>query len=180
MAPCHIILPASGTHSRLFSPLPPDEREVVQKKTFTKWVNSHLARVSCRISDLYKDLRDGRMLIKLLEVLSGEMLVKPVPVPSTPPQEGHFGGYLRFSWPARHQFLNQVSIWLTGLSDLFPALVLQTSPIPSCSSQKPCRALSFSLGSGQLELPCSGPAPRLPTWKTICGLLEKFASLLDH
>ena len=57
----------------------PDEREVVQKKTFTKWVNSHLARVSCRITDLYKDLRDGRMLIKLLEVLSGEMLVKPLP-----------------------------------------------------------------------------------------------------
>ncbi|XP_004698710.1 spectrin beta chain, erythrocytic isoform X1 [Echinops telfairi] len=54
-----------------------DEREVVQKKTFTKWVNSHLARVSCRITDLYKDLRDGRMLIKLLEVLSGEMLPKP-------------------------------------------------------------------------------------------------------
>ncbi|KAI4876973.1 hypothetical protein NFI96_009005 [Prochilodus magdalenae] len=47
-----------------------DEREAVQKKTFTKWVNSHLSRVSCRITDLYMDLRDGRMLIKLLEVLS--------------------------------------------------------------------------------------------------------------
>ncbi|XP_062907873.1 spectrin beta chain, non-erythrocytic 1-like isoform X1 [Mobula hypostoma] len=54
-----------------------DEREVVQKKTFTKWVNSHLARVTCRITDLYTDLRDGRMLIKLLEVLSGELLPKP-------------------------------------------------------------------------------------------------------
>eukprot|EP00071_Canis_lupus_P007276 XP_005623261.1 spectrin beta chain, erythrocytic isoform X1 [Canis lupus familiaris] len=54
-----------------------DEREVVQKKTFTKWVNSNLARVPCRITDLYKDLRDGRMLIKLLEVLSGEILPKP-------------------------------------------------------------------------------------------------------
>lgn len=52
-----------------------DEREAVQKKTFTKWVNSHLARVTCRISDLYMDLRDGRVLIKLLEVLSGELLV---------------------------------------------------------------------------------------------------------
>uniref|UniRef100_A0A673I3I1 Spectrin beta chain n=1 Tax=Sinocyclocheilus rhinocerous TaxID=307959 RepID=A0A673I3I1_9TELE len=52
-------------------------REAVQKKTFTKWVNSILARVSCRISDLYLDLRDGRMLIKLLEVLSGERLPKP-------------------------------------------------------------------------------------------------------
>ncbi|XP_053365355.1 spectrin beta chain, erythrocytic isoform X1 [Clarias gariepinus] len=54
-----------------------DEREAVQKKTFTKWVNSILARVSCRISDLYLDLRDGRMLIRLLEVLSGERLPRP-------------------------------------------------------------------------------------------------------
>uniref|UniRef100_A0A7N8Y2Z9 Spectrin beta chain n=1 Tax=Mastacembelus armatus TaxID=205130 RepID=A0A7N8Y2Z9_9TELE len=54
-----------------------DEREAVQKKTFTKWVNSILSRVGCRISDLYLDLRDGRMLIKLLEVLSGEKLPKP-------------------------------------------------------------------------------------------------------
>lgn len=52
-----------------------DEREAVQKKTFTKWVNSHLGRVTCRIGDLYTDLRDGRMLIRLLEVLSGEQLV---------------------------------------------------------------------------------------------------------
>lgn len=54
---------------------PSDERDAVQKKTFTKWVNSHLARVSCRISDLYNDLRDGYMLTRLLEVLSGELLV---------------------------------------------------------------------------------------------------------
>ncbi|CAB1332984.1 unnamed protein product [Coregonus sp. 'balchen'] len=54
-----------------------DEREAVQKKTFNKWVNSHLGRVTCRIGDLYTDLRDGRMLIRLLEVLSGEQLPKP-------------------------------------------------------------------------------------------------------
>lgn len=60
----------------LTSVLPSDEREAVQKKTFTKWVNSILSRVGCRISDLYLDLRDGRMLIKLLEVLSGERLVR--------------------------------------------------------------------------------------------------------
>ncbi|KAI4813926.1 hypothetical protein KUCAC02_003146, partial [Chaenocephalus aceratus] len=53
------------------------EREAVQKKTFTKWVNSHLGRVTSRIGDLYTDLRDGRMLIRLLEVLSGEQLPKP-------------------------------------------------------------------------------------------------------
>ncbi|XP_074662524.1 spectrin beta chain-like isoform X4 [Tubulanus polymorphus] len=54
-----------------------DERETVQKKTFTKWVNSHLARVNCKINDLYVDLRDGRMLMRLLEILSGERLPKP-------------------------------------------------------------------------------------------------------
>uniref|UniRef100_A0A3B3HZL8 Calponin-homology (CH) domain-containing protein n=1 Tax=Oryzias latipes TaxID=8090 RepID=A0A3B3HZL8_ORYLA len=54
-----------------------DERDAVQKKTFTKWVNSHLARVNCRISDLYNDLKDGYMLTRLLEVLSGELLPRP-------------------------------------------------------------------------------------------------------
>ncbi|PSN56235.1 Spectrin beta chain [Blattella germanica] len=33
--------------------------------------------VSCRINDLYVDLRDGKMLLKLLEVLSGERLPRP-------------------------------------------------------------------------------------------------------
>ncbi|MGH0114937.1 UNVERIFIED_CONTAM: hypothetical protein FKN15_065861 [Acipenser sinensis] len=54
-----------------------DERDAVQKKTFTKWMNSHLAQVACRIADLYNDLRDGYMLTRLLEVLSGEQLPKP-------------------------------------------------------------------------------------------------------
>uniref|UniRef100_A0A8C9SYX2 Spectrin beta chain n=1 Tax=Scleropages formosus TaxID=113540 RepID=A0A8C9SYX2_SCLFO len=54
-----------------------DSLDAVQKKTFTKWVNSHLARVSCRIADLYNDLRDGYMLTRLLEVLSGEPLPRP-------------------------------------------------------------------------------------------------------
>ncbi|KAL5270487.1 hypothetical protein ACHWQZ_G001266 [Mnemiopsis leidyi] len=53
------------------------EREKVQKKTFTKWCNSHLAKVSIRVSDLYTDLCDGRVLLKLLEVLSGDKWAKP-------------------------------------------------------------------------------------------------------
>lgn len=52
-----------------------DEREAVQKKTFTKWVNSHLQRLSTHANDLYHDLQDGRKLIMLLEILSGEKLV---------------------------------------------------------------------------------------------------------
>lgn len=54
-----------------------EEREVVQTKTFCKWVNSHLVRANCRISDLMIDMRDGKMLIKLLEILSGERLPRP-------------------------------------------------------------------------------------------------------
>ncbi|RNA19157.1 spectrin beta chain-like isoform X1, partial [Brachionus plicatilis] len=55
-----------------------DEREMVQKKTFSKWINSHLVRDGpYRVSDLYIDLRDGRLLIRLLEILSGERLPRP-------------------------------------------------------------------------------------------------------
>ncbi len=73
-----------------------DEREAVQKKTFTKWVNSILSRVGCRISDLYLDLRDGRMLIKLLEVLSGERLVRRHTL--------HFSIVLYFLWSSHYPF----------------------------------------------------------------------------
>ena len=55
------------------------ERERVQKKTFTKWVNSHLIRVESRVNELYQDLKDGRKLIMLLEILSGEKIVSGVP-----------------------------------------------------------------------------------------------------
>uniref|UniRef100_A0A8C4NIN5 Calponin-homology (CH) domain-containing protein n=1 Tax=Eptatretus burgeri TaxID=7764 RepID=A0A8C4NIN5_EPTBU len=51
-----------------------DERDKVQKKTFTKWINKHLMKVRKHINDLYEDLRDGHHLISLLEVLSGDTL----------------------------------------------------------------------------------------------------------
>uniref|UniRef100_A0A4W4F2W7 Dystonin n=1 Tax=Electrophorus electricus TaxID=8005 RepID=A0A4W4F2W7_ELEEL len=51
-----------------------DERDRVQKKTFTKWINQHLFKVRKHVNDLYEDLRDGHNLISLLEVLSGDTL----------------------------------------------------------------------------------------------------------
>ncbi|XP_042202751.1 plectin isoform X2 [Callorhinchus milii] len=51
-----------------------DERDRVQKKTFTKWVNKHLMKAQQSVDDLYEDLRDGHNLISLLEVLSGDSL----------------------------------------------------------------------------------------------------------
>ncbi|XP_035481958.2 dystrophin isoform X3 [Scophthalmus maximus] len=54
-----------------------DEREDVQKKTFTKWVNSQLSKTGKPpVEDLFSDLCDGRRLLELLEGLAGRELVR--------------------------------------------------------------------------------------------------------
>nr|CAD7399978.1 unnamed protein product [Timema cristinae] len=53
-----------------------EERMFLQKKVFTKWINSFLERVGMKVEDLYLDMRDGRMLLKLIEIISGEKLGK--------------------------------------------------------------------------------------------------------
>ncbi|KAM4602180.1 dystrophin [Polymixia lowei] len=54
-----------------------DEREDVQKKTFTKWINSQFSKTrKPPIQDLFSDLCDGRRLLELLEGLAGHELVK--------------------------------------------------------------------------------------------------------
>jgi prefoldin subunit 5 len=50
------------------------EYDNVQKKTFTKWVNTHLINAGMRVNDLYEDFRDGIRLITLLELLTKEKL----------------------------------------------------------------------------------------------------------
>ena len=49
----------------------------IQKKTFTKWMNSFLVKAKMEVDDLFTDLADGRKLLKLLEIISGEKLGKP-------------------------------------------------------------------------------------------------------
>ncbi|RMZ96080.1 dystrophin-like isoform X1 [Brachionus plicatilis] len=52
-----------------------DEREDVQKKTFTKWINSQLAKIDHEpVKDLFHDLKDGIILLRLLELLTGKEL----------------------------------------------------------------------------------------------------------
>ena len=56
-----------------------DEGEEVQKKTFTKWINARLSAHSQPIIvDLFDDLRDGKHLLALLEILTGIPLVSTV------------------------------------------------------------------------------------------------------
>ncbi|CAB3224722.1 unnamed protein product [Arctia plantaginis] len=50
-----------------------DEREDVQKKTFAKWINSQLVKNDKPlVEDLFLDLRDGEILLSLLEILTAQ------------------------------------------------------------------------------------------------------------
>ncbi|XP_038658197.1 dystrophin isoform X9 [Scyliorhinus canicula] len=54
-----------------------DEREDVQKKTFTKWINAQFGKAGKPlIEDLFTDLCDGRRLLELLEGFVGHDLAK--------------------------------------------------------------------------------------------------------
>lgn len=54
----------------------PDERQDVQQKTFTKWINHHLHKSGYEpIKDLFVDLRDGHKLLELLESLTDQKYV---------------------------------------------------------------------------------------------------------
>lgn len=50
-----------------------EERLYIQKKTFTKWMNSFLQKARMEVEDLFVDLADGRKLLKLLEIISGDL-----------------------------------------------------------------------------------------------------------
>ncbi|XP_001375648.1 calmin isoform X1 [Monodelphis domestica] len=53
------------------------ERENVQKRTFTRWINLHLEKCNppLEVKDLFIDIQDGKILMALLEVLSGQSLL---------------------------------------------------------------------------------------------------------
>ncbi|KAL6046374.1 Alpha-actinin, sarcomeric [Balamuthia mandrillaris] len=52
------------------------EWERIQIKTFTNWVNSHLVKRGLKINNVTSDLRDGVMLVNLLEIISEESIPK--------------------------------------------------------------------------------------------------------
>ena len=56
-----------------------EDRLSVQKRTFTRWVNSHLAKKDdlAQIDNLFEDLRNGVMLLELLQLITGDVLPKP-------------------------------------------------------------------------------------------------------
>ncbi|XP_019374606.1 PREDICTED: spectrin beta chain, non-erythrocytic 5 [Gavialis gangeticus] len=56
-----------------------EQRMSMQKKTFTKWMNTiyYNGKVAIEIKDIYIELKDGIYLLKLLELLSRESLPRP-------------------------------------------------------------------------------------------------------
>ncbi|KAE8587142.1 hypothetical protein XENTR_v10021875, partial [Xenopus tropicalis] len=55
-----------------------EQRMVMQKKTFTNWMNNIYRENDCNIiTDIYTELQDGLYLLLLLELISGEQLPRP-------------------------------------------------------------------------------------------------------
>uniref|UniRef100_A0A8C6VBQ7 Calponin-homology (CH) domain-containing protein n=1 Tax=Naja naja TaxID=35670 RepID=A0A8C6VBQ7_NAJNA len=104
------------------------EQESVQKRTFTKWINTHLAKRNppMVVKDLFEDIKDGIVLIALLEVLSGQKL---------PCEQGrklkrihgvaNIGTALKFLEGRRVSFrIRLVNINSTDIADGRPSIVL--------------------------------------------------------
>ncbi|KRZ11906.1 Microtubule-actin cross-linking factor 1, partial [Trichinella zimbabwensis] len=58
----------------IFSSPMQTERASIQKKAFTAWLNRLLERKSKKINDLFVDLKDGILLLNVLELLTGKQL----------------------------------------------------------------------------------------------------------
>uniref|UniRef100_A0A8C7ZFX4 Calmin b n=1 Tax=Oryzias sinensis TaxID=183150 RepID=A0A8C7ZFX4_9TELE len=61
-----------------------DERKATQKRTFTRWINVFLQRheASLEVGDLFDDIQDGKVLMVLLEELTGCKLLYRFRTPS--------------------------------------------------------------------------------------------------
>jgi len=59
----------------------------IQVKTFTRWCNEYLKDRGMHVNDLQKDLKDGVLLINLLEILSGKSVGKYNKNPRVPTQK---------------------------------------------------------------------------------------------
>jgi len=51
-----------------------EQMTAVQKKTFTRWMNHFLVERLLKVNDLFVDLKDGKLLINLLELISSKTL----------------------------------------------------------------------------------------------------------
>ncbi|KAK5887037.1 hypothetical protein CesoFtcFv8_018013 [Champsocephalus esox] len=121
-----------------------DEQEAVQKRTFTKWINSHLAKCKppLEVTDLFEDIKDGVRLLALLEVLSGQRLpceqgrrkIKLVNVHATDIADGRPSIVLGLVWTVILYF--QIEELTSNLTSLQP-LSTSSSSVESSEAGSP-------------------------------------------
>ncbi|KAH9285528.1 Nesprin-1 [Echinococcus granulosus] len=146
------------------------EQERIQKKTFTNWINTYLAKAippDC-IHDLFVDIRDGVKLVRLLEVLAGVRL--PIERP-TAMQRAHYlsnvGTALDFLTGKRK--IKLVNINPSDVVDGRPAIVLGLiwSIILSFNIDEHNEALNVATGVAEVtkkdQTVSATPSPRTTT-----------------
>ncbi|KAI6659265.1 Alpha-actinin, sarcomeric isoform X1 [Oopsacas minuta] len=79
----------------------------IQKKTFTAWCNIHLKKQGVQIVEIDRDFRDGRSLLKLLQVISGEKI--------SPPERGNLRIHLVNNVRKALDFLKSKDMKLVGM-----------------------------------------------------------------
>ncbi|XP_040920887.1 nesprin-2a [Toxotes jaculatrix] len=127
------------------------EHEQIQKRTFTNWINSQLAK-RCPpsfVSDLFSDLRDGSQLLDLLEVMSGQSMKR---------ERGRGVFKQRANIETALNFLKKKSIKLVNINipdiiDGRPSIILGLvwTIILHCHIEELASALSFSSRHSSLD-----------------------------
>ncbi|KTG01447.1 hypothetical protein cypCar_00001758 [Cyprinus carpio] len=76
------------------------EQEQIQKRTFTNWINAQLSKRSPPVAvvDLFSEFRDGSRLLDLLEVLSGQRMIKLVNINVSDIMDGKHSIILGLIW----------------------------------------------------------------------------------
>jgi len=103
------------------------EMNEIQKRTFTSWVNLHLKDRILLVRDLFEDLRDGVLLINLIEIISAPRSVgrynkKPKFIPQKMENVQLALDFLR------HEKIKLVNIGSSDIGLLFFPLLLSSPP----------------------------------------------------
>ncbi|XP_022426107.2 nesprin-2 isoform X3 [Delphinapterus leucas] len=98
------------------------EQEDTQKKTFTCWINSQLAKHTppSVVSDLFADIKKGHVLLDLLEVLSGQQLPRDKGS-NTFQCRSNIEHALRF---LKNRSIKLINIHVTDIIDGNPSIIL--------------------------------------------------------
>ncbi|XP_025103982.1 nesprin-1-like isoform X4 [Pomacea canaliculata] len=101
-----------------------NEQERVQKKTFTNWMNTYLCtrKPPMKVENLFEEIKDGTVLLSLLEVLSGEKL--PMETGAKLRRPHHIANITTALNYLEKKNIKLVNINATSIADGKPAIVL--------------------------------------------------------